>query len=153
VKKLFTPGDVTRLLPKITYRRLQYWDKTGLIQPTMKRRDKYRLYTSYDLFLFYVVDQLRPHYSIQRLPQILKQIRKVLNEAKAQILTLTLMIENGAVVLFEGRVWFDEKQEAKKREWIFAPNFVKLLLSTFPPERVEPKEERRDEGTAVRPEA
>ena len=53
---------------RISYRQIQYWDKTSFIKPSYRRRGKYRLYTFADLIQLRLAKMLREtNFSIQKL--------------------------------------------------------------------------------------
>jgi len=65
MKTFFTPKEVAKIVG-LSYRQIQYWDKTNFIKPSYRRRGKYRLYTFQDLIQMKLAKTLRGHeYSIQ----------------------------------------------------------------------------------------
>ena len=58
VKNFFTPKDVMAVTG-LSYRQLQYWDKTGFVKPSYRKQGRYRLYTFSDLIQLKLVGKLR----------------------------------------------------------------------------------------------
>ena len=76
MKSTFTPKEVVKVIG-ISYRQIQYWDKTNFIRPSYRSHGKYRQYTFSDLVQMKVAKMLRDRdVSIQRLRKIIQGDRK-----------------------------------------------------------------------------
>jgi DNA-binding transcriptional MerR regulator len=104
VKSFFTPKDVASIVG-ISYRQIQYWDKTNFIKPSYRRKGKYRLYTFSDLIQLKVAKNLRDHnFSIQRLRKTIKSLRSLLPQVTNPMADLTFLIEGDRILVFNGEV-------------------------------------------------
>mgnify|MGYP001545817820 CR=1 FL=1 len=80
MKSFFTPKDV-RELADVSYRQIQYWDKSNFISPSYRRRGKYRLYTFGDVLQIKIVETLRKKgYSVQQLRETIDTLRSILKK-------------------------------------------------------------------------
>lgn len=106
MKSYFRPTDACDLIG-ISYRQLQYWDRTGFISPSYKRRGKYRLYTFSDLSQLYMAQTLRQRgYSIQKLRRTLENYKEALGKARASVGYLTFYFKGPTVLMGIGTVTF-----------------------------------------------
>lgn len=104
MKSFFTPKDVASIVG-ISYRQIQYWDKTSFIKPSYRRKGKYRLYTFADLIQLKVAKTLRDHnFSIQRLRKTIKSLRSLLPQVTHPMTDLTFLIEGDRILVFNGEV-------------------------------------------------
>lgn len=104
MKSFFTPKEVAKLIG-ISYRQIQYWDKTNFIKPSYRRRGKYRLYTFSDLIQLKVAKVLREtNISIQRLRKIIKSLKSLLPQVNHPLVDLTFLIEGERILVFNGVV-------------------------------------------------
>lgn len=104
MKSFFTPKDVASIVG-ISYRQIQYWDKTNFIKPSYRRKGKYRLYTFSDLIQLKVAKNLRDHnFSIQRLRKTIKSLRSLLPQVSNPMADLTFLIEGDRILVFNGEV-------------------------------------------------
>lgn len=104
MKSFFTPKDVASIVG-ISYRQIQYWDKTSFIKPSYRRKGKYRLYTFADLIQLKVAKTLRDHnFSIQRLRKTIKSLRALLPQVNHPMVDLTFLIEGDRILVFNGEV-------------------------------------------------
>jgi len=104
VKNFFTPKEVVRLIG-ISYRQIQYWDKTNFLKPSYRRRRKYRLYNFMDLIQLRVVKTLREHgASIQRLRRTIKSLKSLLPQCHHPLVELTFLIEGERILIFHGEL-------------------------------------------------
>lgn len=92
MKSFFAPRDVTSILG-ISYRQLQYWDKTNFIKPSYKRKGRFRLYTFTDLIYLWIVKRLSQehHVSVQRLRRTIKSLRGLLPQVSAPRVEATVI--------------------------------------------------------------
>ena len=103
-KSFFTPKEVAKLV-NISYRQIQYWDKTNFIRPSYRRRGKYRLYTYADLICLKVARLLRDHnFSIQRLRTTIVSLKDLLPQVAHPLIELTFLIEGDRILIFNGEV-------------------------------------------------
>ncbi|MEA3430125.1 MAG: MerR family transcriptional regulator [Nanoarchaeota archaeon] len=107
MKSFFTPKDVRQFVD-ITYRQIQYWDKSRFIIPSYRRRGKYRLYTFGDLVLLKVAETLRKNgYSIQELRRTVSNLRDLMNNVTFPFSELNILFnkkKKEGIILFNGEV-------------------------------------------------
>lgn len=104
MRSFFTPGEVQRLCG-ISYRQLQYWDRTGFIPPSYRRRGKYRLYTFANLVLVDVATKVRKaNVSIQRLRRIMRKVKDLLPRVQWPLSSTVFLIEGERPLVFSGEV-------------------------------------------------
>lgn len=104
MKSFFTPKEVAQIVG-ISYRQIQYWDKTSFIRPSYRRRGKYRLYTFTDLIQLKVAKTLRnANFSIQRLRTTIKSLRSLLPQIRHPLVELTFLIDGDRILVFSGDV-------------------------------------------------
>ena len=104
MKSFFTPKEVAQIVG-ISYRQIQYWDKTNFIRPSYRRRGKYRLYTFTDLIQLKVAKTLRnANFSIQRLRKTIKSLRTLLPQITHPLVELTFLIDGDRILVFNGDV-------------------------------------------------
>ena len=109
MKSFFTPKEVAKLIG-ISYRQIQYWDKTNFIKPSYRRRGKYRLYTFSDLIQLKVAKILREtNFSIQRLRKTIKSLKALLPQVSHPLVDLTFLIEGERILVFNGVVLMNSK--------------------------------------------
>jgi DNA-binding transcriptional MerR regulator len=102
VKTLFTPKEVARLIG-ISYRQIQYWDKTNFIKPSYRRRGKYRLYIFSDLIQLRITRLLRQRgTSIQQLRRTVRSLKSLLPQVPQPLHELTFLIEGERMLVFSG---------------------------------------------------
>ncbi len=107
MKSFFTPKEVVELIG-ISYRQIQYWDKTNFIKPSYRRRGKYRLYTFADLVQLRFTVLLREHgTSIQRLRRTIKSLKSLLPQVHQPLFELTFLIEGECILIFNGELLMD----------------------------------------------
>ena len=111
MKSFFTPKEVAKLIG-ISYRQIQYWDKTSFIKPSYRRRGKYRLYTFSDLIQLKVAKVLREvSFSIQRLRKVIKSLKSLLPQVNHPLVDLTFLIEGERILVFNGIVLMSSKSQ------------------------------------------
>lgn len=112
MKSFFTPKEVAKLIG-ISYRQIQYWDKTNFIKPSYRRRGKYRLYTFADLMQLKVAKTLREEsYSIQKLRKTIKSLKAMLPQVNNAYSELTFLIEGNRILVFNGDVLMNAASDA-----------------------------------------
>jgi DNA-binding transcriptional MerR regulator len=104
IPHVFTPKDVLSFVD-ITYKQLEYWDKTDLVKPSIGTDLKVRLYSLLDLAFIYLIKTLRDtdkkKYSIQSIRIFLKDF----------------------INAFE-----DQEDKISKSSFVFHPKFSFLVL-------------------------
>lgn len=111
MKSFFTPKEVARVID-ISYRQIQYWDKTSFIKPSYRRKSKYRLYTFTDLFQLKISKVLRQQgFSIQKLRKTIEALRNLLPQVSHPLIELTFLVDEEQILVFNGDVVMDEKAE------------------------------------------
>ncbi|MBW3003186.1 MerR family transcriptional regulator [Candidatus Woesearchaeota archaeon] len=94
MKSFFTPKEICRILD-VSYRTIEYWDKTNLINPSYRRRGKYRLYTFTDLVQLKIALELKRKlkYSTQRLRRVARSLKTALPQVTHPLKGLTFYLE------------------------------------------------------------
>ncbi len=111
VKSFFTPKEIRELV-KVSYRQIQYWDKSNFISPSYRRRGKYRLYTFSDLIQLKVAEILRASgCSIQQLRSTIENLRKMLAKITFPYSELNILFRKDRILLFQGDVKITGKSE------------------------------------------
>jgi DNA-binding transcriptional MerR regulator len=109
MKSFFTPKEVARIID-ISYRQIQYWDKTNFIKPSYRRKSKYRLYTFTDLFQLKISKVLRSRgFSIQKLRKTIDTLRNLLPYVSHPLVELSFLIDEERILVFNGEVVMDDK--------------------------------------------
>jgi len=104
MKSFFTPKDVRELVD-VSYRQIQYWDKSGFISPSYRRRGKYRLYTFADVLMIKIVETLRSKgHSVQQLRHTLDVLRSILKKISFPYTDLKILFEKKRMLIFNGDV-------------------------------------------------
>ncbi|MBI4858927.1 MAG: MerR family transcriptional regulator [Candidatus Riflebacteria bacterium] len=102
MKSFFTPKDVRELVD-VSYRQIQYWDKSNFISPSYRRRGKYRLYTFADVLMIKIVETLRKRgYSVQQLRHTLDVLRGILKKVNFPFTELKILFEKNRMLVFNG---------------------------------------------------
>lgn len=104
MQRVYNPKDVARLVG-ISYRQIQYWDASGFIQPSHRRRGRFRFYTFEDLILLRVAQALRMRgMSVQRLRTVIGSLQGLIAKLGPRVREATFMIEDGNILVFTGEV-------------------------------------------------
>lgn len=107
MKSTFTPKEVVKLIG-ISYRQIQYWDKTSFIRPSYRSHGKYRQYTFSDLMQMRIAKMLRDRdFSIQRLRKTIKLVRDLIPRINFPLSECNLLIEGEKILVFNGDVLMD----------------------------------------------
>ncbi len=113
MKKLFTPLDVQRVTG-LSYRQLQYWDRSGFFSPSVRTGGNYRRYTFDDLVLLELVKTLKDnHFSIQRLRDMFGRIRAMLPHVDRDAGDMTVVMEGDRLMVFTGDTLLDAHLDSK----------------------------------------
>lgn len=104
MKSFFTPKDVMTVVG-ISYRQMQYWDKTNFIKPSYRRKGKYRLYTFCDLIQFKLAAFLRERdFSIQHLRKINKSLRHLMEQITFPLVEMTILVDKSNLMVLSGEL-------------------------------------------------
>jgi len=108
MQSFFSPKDVSDLTG-ITYRQMQYWDKTNFIKPSYRRKGKYRLYTFADLIQLKsakgLIDAGR---STQSLRKTINGLRGLLPQLNHPLNEYTILFQGDRTFIAEGQVLMDD---------------------------------------------
>ena len=135
MKTVFSPKEVVKLCG-VTYRQIQYWDKTGFIKPSCRRRGLFRLYVLVDLVMVELVVALRKRdISIQRLRKVIKEIRELLRIVDFPLRDAGILVDlKASVMVFSGQLLMNEQTS---RNFVFFE--VRQLVSKIEKAFPEPK--------------
>jgi len=143
LKGFFTPKQVAKLVG-ISYRQIQYWDKTNFISPSYHRRGKYRLYTFGDLILLRVAKALRDNgFSIQQLRKTIINLRELLPQTTHPFSELTLLIEGERILVFSGEVLMNSVS-AQSCIRFDVRTLREEISAHFPPKQIAPATEKAE---------
>lgn len=96
-------ADVTRRIVDITYRQLVYWDKTGLIRPSIQKargRGSRRLYSFEDLVELRVVARLLAvNISLRAVRKVARYLRQHFTEVIRPLARLSLLTDGKRVLV------------------------------------------------------
>ncbi|MBI4872477.1 MAG: MerR family transcriptional regulator [Candidatus Riflebacteria bacterium] len=107
MKSLFSPKDVVQICG-ISYRQLQYWDKTDFIKPSAVHAGRYRNYTFSEVVLMKLAKVLRENkVSIQRLRHVIESIKSMLPRVGCPLADCSLLVDGEKVFIFDGDVLMD----------------------------------------------
>ncbi|MFA6133350.1 MAG: MerR family transcriptional regulator [Phycisphaerae bacterium] len=98
-------SNQAREVTGITSRQLNYWDKTGLVKPSVNSasgRGSQRLYSYKDLLALKIVKTLLEDHSLQKVRKCISYLRKHLPDASHPLNSCTLVTENQSVYLVTG---------------------------------------------------
>lgn len=137
MKTVFTPKEVARIIG-ISYRQIQYWDSSGFVRPSYRRRGRFRSYTFGDLILLKVAKELRERgTSIQRLRVVIDSLAKLVARAPTdQLDQLTFLIEGSSILVFTGQVLMDQRLEKQFFEF-HVRDLRQDVESLFPSEELK----------------
>lgn len=109
MERYFNPKEVADFIG-ISPRQLQYWDSSGFIQPSLRRRGRYRFYSDRDLFRLRVAKVLRERgLSIQKIrTQIAHLDRLLARTPETSVAELEVLVRGQEVMVFTGRVLMSE---------------------------------------------
>ncbi|HVW25572.1 MAG TPA: MerR family transcriptional regulator [Polyangiaceae bacterium] len=96
-------ADVTRRVVGVTYRQLVYWDKTGLIRPTIQKargRGSRRVYSFEDLVELRVVARLLAvNISLRAVRKVARYLRQHFTEVVRPLAQLSLLADGKSVLV------------------------------------------------------
>jgi DNA-binding transcriptional MerR regulator len=118
MKSLFTPKDVEQIVG-LSYRQIQYWDSSGFIRPSYRRRGRYRCYTFGDLILLEVAHQQRQAgLSVQRLRVLIGSLSRLIRQAfVSDQADLTFLIEGEKILVFTGEMLTNREPSRRSFEF------------------------------------
>ena len=104
---VFTPKDI-RSYVDITYKQLEYWDKTNLINPSIGTDLKVRLYSLVDIVFIHAIKTLRAtgnkKYSVQALRDLIPKLRAKFDENEDDIFKVTFLFHPKVSFMFTGKI-------------------------------------------------
>ncbi len=104
MKTSFTPTEVAQIA-NISYRQIQYWDKTNFIKPSLRKHGKFRLYSVADLSSLTLARTLRDHeYSIQSLRAIIDDYKGLIPKVRGDFLNATITVTGNILKIYTGQV-------------------------------------------------
>ncbi len=104
MRSIFNGTDVVGIIG-ISYKQLQYWDKTNFIKPSAIHMGRYRKYTFADLVLMQVTKLMREQdVSIQRLRKVIQALEDLLPKVGYPLSELSFLISGVRVLVFNGDV-------------------------------------------------
>ena len=113
MKSFFTPREVAQIVG-ISYRQIQYWDKTNFVRPSYRRKGKYRLYTFLDLVQLKLARTLRSSkVSIQRLRATMASLKTMLANVNKPLVELTFLVDGSRILIFDGSIFLNSSSEKK----------------------------------------
>lgn len=92
----------------ISYRQVQYWDRTGLLTATRLEGQNRKAYSLMDLALGFLISALRKHTSIQKMRSLLDRIRPLLKEESLPTTTILFLPPQDFVVVQGVIQWTSE---------------------------------------------
>lgn len=108
MKSVFAPKDVVDIVG-VSYRQLQYWDKTSFIKPSCLLWGRRRFYTFNELVLLKLAKTMRDRkVSIQKLRKIIHSVQGLLEELNCPLADCCLLFEGDRIFIFSGEVFMDE---------------------------------------------
>ena len=125
MKSFFTPKDVC-LLVNISYRQVQYWDRSNFIKPSYRRKGRYRLYTFADLLQLWLAKRLRDHgHSIQELRLLIKSVRGLMAQASVPLMELRFIFDKKVVTVYSGEM-LSASTSGKDLESVFGKDYIRI---------------------------
>ena len=113
MKSFFTPREVAQIVG-ISYRQIQYWDKTNFVRPSYRRKGKYRLHTFLDLVQLKLARTLRSSkVSIQRLRATMASLKTMLANVNKPLVELTFLVDGRRIIIFDGSIFLNASSEKK----------------------------------------
>jgi len=104
---LFTRREVSEIFG-LTFRQIQHWDQTDLINPTVRTPGGHGRYTFQDLIAFRTAKKLLDAgVSLQRIRHSLRELQRLLPMVKRPLSELTLVATGDAILVFYEGTAFD----------------------------------------------
>ncbi|MFZ5862591.1 MAG: MerR family transcriptional regulator [Nitrospirota bacterium] len=105
--RYFHSGQV-RDIVGLTRRQMQYWDRTGLVTPSVRTNGGHARYTFEDLVAYKTAKKLLDAgVSLQRIRRVMVRIREILPTIKRPLVELTLVATGDVVLVFYERTVFE----------------------------------------------
>ena len=109
MKSFFNPKEICQIFD-VSYRQLQYWDKSDFIKPSYESKRKFRSYTFSDLLLVQTAVALREKgNSIQKIRKTIQVMEQLLAKVEHPLIELTFLIDQERILVFNGDVVVDEE--------------------------------------------
>ena len=91
---IYIPHDLSTLVG-ISYRQVGYWDNTGFLKPSYKKKERFRMYTFMDMFDAHIAKSLLDdNVSIQRQRSIMKSLHDLRQQWKGTFYEAKVLITN-----------------------------------------------------------
>ncbi len=133
MKSIFTPLDVQKVTG-LSYRQLQYWDRSGFISPSVRTGGNYRRYTFADLVRLELVKQLRDRkFSVQKLRELFQRVRHLIPDVDSAHGSLTLFLDGDRILAFTGDTILDAHLDSRTIRFS-VDDLRRKVLAIFPPE-------------------
>lgn len=111
----FKPNQICNIVG-ISRRQLQYWDSTGLINPSQKTDGGHGRYTFQDLIALKATKKLiEAGVSIQRIRKSIGELKRILPRVKRPLEELTLVATEDVILVFYEETAFEA---LSGQEWI-----------------------------------
>lgn len=115
----FTPKEIMHIA-SISYKQLEYWDRTDLVKSTVENSSKKsRVYNLEDLLLIYTINFLRKNYpkrfSVQSLRDKIRTLRNLLKNLGDLLVGSTIVFDDNNVFVITGEIYMTE---ASKESYI-----------------------------------
>lgn len=115
MKLFFTPKEIMHIA-SISYKQLEYWDRTDLVKSTVENSSKKsRVYNFEDLLLIYIINYLRTdhskRFSVQSLRKRIQTLRELLNGLGDEIVGCTVIFDKKSVFVTTGKLLMADKDK------------------------------------------
>jgi len=115
MKLFFTPKEIMHIT-SISYKQLEYWDRTDLVKSTVENSSKKsRVYNFEDLLLIYIINYLRTDhpkkFSVQSLRKRIQTLRELLNGLGDEIVGSTVIFDKKSVFVTTGKLLMSDKDK------------------------------------------
>ncbi len=115
IENFFTPSQICTIV-RISRRQLQYWDMTGLINPTYKTDGGHGRYTFQDLIALKATKKLiDAGVSVQKIRKNIGKLKWILPKVKRPLEELTLVATGDVILVFYEETVFEA---ISGQEWI-----------------------------------
>jgi hypothetical protein len=103
----FHSGQVREIVG-LSRRQMQYWDRTGLVTPSVRTSGGHARYAFEDLVAYKTAKKLLDAgVSLQRIRRVMVRIREILPTIKRPLVELTLVATGDVVLVFYERTVFE----------------------------------------------
>ena len=105
--RYFHSGQVREIVG-LSRRQMQYWDRTGLVTPSVRTSGGHARYAFEDLVAYKTAKKLLDAgVSLQRIRRVMVRIREILPTIKRPLVELTLVATGDVVLVFYERTVFE----------------------------------------------